>query len=313
MENYDKYPRNIFKPEKRCIRGVNFNYYKAVFRSLTDLYNYLKSEPKINREIFTRLASERESYSFSGREYEEALEMLVSPVDDEYADFLTLQKKLDTDTFDSITEYETYKSASGGVIDIPSYVTGSPLCYLSERETYEPKFVRMNVLLSYYCGTSKNQVRNRALIVTSLVNALEKAGYIVDMNAFSLCEEANELLEVNVNIKSSDESLNKANLIKALCYVEFLRRIIFRVRETMPVKNEDWGEGYGKTCSRTIAHDALKLSNDDLFIDQPSNLNIKGYDLLEDFNNTVKNLKLADKIDLKESRKNIQKVKKLIL
>ena len=189
MSNVIRFTKNIFDPKSFVLNNYEYKLYRANFRSMSDLYNYLKSEPEINSRVFPRLASEREDSDFAGEPYDAAVESLIKPVKAEFNDFLKLQSKLDNQSLDYVTEYVTTKSAAGSVIDIPSYVSGSPLCYISEKEVYEPKFVRMNVLLSYYCGTTKDQVVNRAIITTSLINALEKEGYIVDINAFSLAEE----------------------------------------------------------------------------------------------------------------------------
>lgn len=314
MSNIIRFPNNIFAPTKCVIKNYGYDLYRANFRSMNDLYTYLKSYPEINSKVFPRLASSREGFEFAGVDFEKAVEDLVKPVKAEYGDFLKLQSKLDTHSTDYVTEYVTTKSAAGSVIDIPSYVSGSPLCYISEKEVYEPKFVRLNVLLSYYCGTSKSQVENRALVTTSLINALEKEGYIVDINAFAISEEGKELMNINVNLKNSNDSLNKANLIKSLCYVEFLRRIIFRVKETIPVKDEDWGDGYGCTCDEEKIRAILRLTDDDIFIDQPREMRIRGNDLIEDFEAAVDSLKIENKIDVKESRKELEtEVKRMSL
>lgn len=307
MENYELFPNNVFEPTKKKINNFNYDFYKMNFRSLSDLYKYLTSNPVINHNCFPRLASEREGFDFAGKDYDTALSMLMGPVDKDYAEFLALQKQIDNSSFDFVTEYVSSKSTAGGVIDIPSYVTGSPLCYRSEIETFEPKFVRINLLLSYYCGTTKEQVQNRALIVTALVNALERAGYSVDINTFALSKEGSEVLDVNVNIKNSNDTLNKANLIKSLCYVEFFRRLIFRVKETSLVTDEEWGNGYGCTVDKDFARQALNLSSNDIYIDQPRDLGIKGDNLLSDFKSAVKRLNVTDKIDVKESISNLEK------
>ena len=314
MSNVIRFPKNIFDPTPFVLNNYEYKLYRANFRSISDLYQYLKSNPDINSSVFPRLASVREDSDFAGEPYEAAVESLVKPVKAEFKDFLKLQSKLDSQSLDYVTEYVTTKSAAGSVIDIPSYVSGSPLCYISEKEVYEPKFVRMNVLLSYYSGTTKDQVVNRAIITTSLINALEKEGYIVDINAFSLAEEGKELLNVNVNLKNSNDTLNKANLIKSLCYVEFLRRIIFRVRETVPVKDYEWGDGYGRTCDERKVRAVLRLRDDDLLIDQPREMGVRGRSLIGDFESAIESLKLENKIDVKASKKELEtEVKRMSL
>ena len=312
MSNVERFPSNIFDPVEVKIKNYPRKMYRANFRSLYDLRNYLTNNPEINHNCFPRLASEREGYDFAGESYEDTLKMIDGPIKEEFADFFTLQKKIDRSSFEFVKEYVSTKSVAGGVIDIPSLVTGSPLCYVSEKEVFEPKFIRLNLLLSYYCGTSKSQVKNRALIVTALINALEREGYVVDVNTFAVSKEGKELMNINVNIKNSNQTLNKANLIKSLCYVEFFRRLIFRVKETLDVKDEEWGDGYGVTCDKDEILELLKLSKDDIFVDQPRELCIYGRNLVEDFDNAVKFLGIGDKIDVKESRDNIKRQVKVL-
>ena len=134
MSNVIRFPKNIFDPTPFVLNNYEYKLYRANFRSISDLYQYLKSNPDINSSVFPRLASEREDSDFAGEPYEAAVESLVKPVKAEFKDFLKLQSKLDSQSLDYVTEYVTTKSAAGSVIDIPSYVSGSPLCYISEKE-----------------------------------------------------------------------------------------------------------------------------------------------------------------------------------
>lgn len=314
--NQDRYPNNIYEPTILRVGNNNYKYYRAKFSSLYDLYNYLKSEPLINTNVFHELHSSSRDSDFAGIPYDEALEELMKPPRGDYRNFLRLSDSLNNDCTNYIQEYIEVKSPGGGYIDIPAYCSGDPLCYKTSRSIYTPKFVKLNITLSYYWGTSKEQVLNRALIVSALVNAFEQAGYIVEINTFELSHLEDELVNISVNIKNSDETFNKSSLYKTLCYVEFLRRILFRVLETIDVEYDEWQHTYGSTASESFTRKALKLDSTDIFIDQPREMGIRGNNIVDDFIHTLNNLDLEDKIDVEKAaddfRKDIKVLKKTI-
>lgn len=304
--NHIEFPYNIYRPEIITVDGDRYVRYNARFGSLHDLYVYLRSHPRINRKVFSNLSSITGTTEFAGAPIEEAIEELDLPPRDEYRDFLKLSERLNDDSLGYVQEHITISAPGGGCIDIPAYASGNPFCYKIGRSIYTPKFVRINVLLSYYSGTSKEQILNRALIVAALVNAFEQEGYIVDVNTFELSAEDNEVIDIDVNIKNSDETFNKASLYKTLCYVEFLRRILFRVLETMDVKNK-WGFGYGHPCSESFVREAKRLDASDIVIDQPREMGIRGKDIAEDFRNAIEHLQLGDKIDVDKAADEFEK------
>ena len=155
-------------------------------------------------------------------------------------------------------------------------------------------------------GELLKKFKNRALIIAALVNAFEQAGYIVEVNTFEVSKEDDEIIDIDVNIKNSDETFNRASLYKSLCYVEFLRRLLFRVLESLDVKNY-WGSGYGQTCSENFVRKAKRMDENDIFFDQPREMGINGKDIGADFVRTLEHLNLEDKIDVERAKEEFQK------
>ncbi|MDE5888413.1 MAG: hypothetical protein K2H20_00160, partial [Bacilli bacterium] len=301
-ENQLNFSDNIFKPEKIKVGRYNYQMYRARFNNLYALYEYLKSNPEINHDVFYKLSSVKGSYDFAGKPYEEALEDLVGEVDPGYEEFLKLQSDLNNAKRGKVHKFKLVRTVAGGHLNIPAYCAGSPLCYETEERISKPKFIRIHVSLSYYWGTSKSQVLHRAIIITNIIRALEKAGYSVDLRTFEMSMEANELVYIIVQIKKHGGRLNMSALYKTLCHVEFLRRILFRILETMDVKNS-WCEGYGQTCGEEFIRKALKLGKDDIFFDQPREMGIYGNDLADDFESAIKHLNLEDKINVEKAKR----------
>lgn len=312
IDNSKEFPNNIFPPEDKKIDNKTYKFYKARFNSLYEIYEYLKSNPNLNRKVFRKLSSETNDSSFAGRSYEKSVEDLVSDVDPGYQEFLQLQNDINNARKIDIHKYVTVKTIAGGHINIPAYAAGAPLCYETEEKVKKPKFIRIFVTLSYYWRTSKEQVLNRAIIITNVLKALERAGYNVDLNTFEMSYENDEVVYINVKIKKFGQKMNMAALYKTLCHVEFLRRILFRILETLAVTN-DWGNGYGVTCSESFVRKALNLGSNDIFFDQPNDMNINGKNLAEDFVSAIKHLNLEDKIDVEKAKKEFKEdVKTLI-
>ena len=307
MSNVDKYPTNIYDPKTISVDGEEYTFFKAKFNSLYDLYSYLKSKPDINRYVFEELHSESNGSDFAGASYDKALEELIGPPRGEFSDFMKLSEGLNGIASDYVLEYINVSAPGGGYIDIPAYCSGNPYCYKTSRSVYTPKFIRMYITLSYNWCTNKKQVLNRALIVAALVNAFEKAGYIVELNTFELSKCDDEVVNINVNIKNNDETFNKASLFKTLCHVEFLRRILFRVLETMDVENYGWQGTYGETTDEEFVREVLKLDENDIFIDQPNRMDIGGKDIVKDFRNVLERLNLEGKIDVEEVSEEFKK------
>lgn len=299
--NHVRFSDNIFEVDDILVGSDKYKLYLARFSNLFDVYEYLKANPKLNRKVFYRLHSETGSRDFAGKPYEEAVEDLVSDIDPGYEEFLRLQKDINNASNIEIHKYKTVRTVAGGHLNIPAYSMGNPLCYETEQKISKPKFVRIHVSLSYYWGTSKQQVLHRAIIITNILKALERAGYNVDLNTFELSSNSNELIYIVVNVKKHGEKLNMQALYKTLCHVEFLRRILFRILETLDVKN-DWEDGYGTTCSESFVRKALKFNKNDIFFDQPREMGITGEDLAKDFERAITHLNLEDKIDVEKAK-----------
>lgn len=309
--NVEKFPDNIFERDRIEVDDYHYNIYKARFNNLYALYEYLKAEPDINRGVFYKLSSVEGDSDFAGKPYKKAVEELVSEVDPGYQEFLKLQSDLNARK-GKIHRYKTVKTLAGGHLNVPAYCAGSPLCYETEEKIMKPKFARMHVTLSYYWGTEKKQVLNRAIIITNILKALENAGYSVDLNTFELSRCGDELAYIIVQIKKHGGRCDMQALYKSLCHVEFLRRILFRVLETMDVEN-GWCSGYGSTCDEIFTRDALKLGKNDIFFDQPRDMGIRGNDLADDFESAMEHLNLSDKIDVERAKKQFREETKILV
>ena len=306
LSNRERFPNIVLEPEVKTIQDEEYTIYKFKFRGLSDLYNYLKSDPIINRKIFgVRLSSSFKSSDFAGMPYEDALEQLVNYNDPKYDEFLKMSKKTKVKNLKIGSMFKEINTVAGGVVRPQALATGDPRVYKTTRVYKIDKTVNIYATASYRWDTSKAQVYNRAVILTNIIHALEEQGITVNVNVFEASYKHDEILEVELNIKKNGKSTNYQALYRSLCNVEFLRRILFRVIETSDVKN-NWRDGYGSTCPEKFMREYYKLDDDDIYFGQPLEMGIQGKDIGYDFEEAVNHLKLNKVIDVPKAKKRIR-------
>ena len=298
--NYLNYKDNIFKPKDITICDKDYKLYLARFSNLYELYDYLKSEPRINKIVFDKLSSINSPESFAGKPYDEALEELISKTSEDFEEFLKI------DSFNANEgishKYEKYQTPTHGRLIIPSYCVGKPNCYESSRRIKEPKYINIHISLAYTARVEKSQVLNRALIITNILNALENAGYIINLDTFELSYLGNELAYIVVELKNYNDKLDLQTLYKTLCHIHFRRRILFRVLETLDLTNKMWGISYGTVCQKEFISNFLNFSEGDIYFDEPTKMGILGNDFITDLENAINYLNLQDKIPIEETK-----------
>ena len=101
-----------------------------------------------------------------------------------------------------------------------------------------PNYIKLFISLNYASKTTTSQIDNRAIIIASLVDYLERANYHVEINCFALSYCHSEAMKILINIKKPTEKTNMNDFCK-MFNEEFLRRLLFRVQETMDFQ-EAW-------------------------------------------------------------------------
>ena len=313
--NLENFPNNVKPMETYEYNEKSYNVYGFKFEGIYDLYNYLSANPVINEWSFGE-ADEVDSitnYSdFAGKPYDEALKELLDSKDEGYRHFLRIGKAIEASKKRQVSRFVPYNSVSGGVIRPEAIATGDPHIYRSTKVIQTEGYININALIGYDGHNTKNQVFNRAIILTNVINALEANGYTVNVNAFETSlmngEVFGEIIKILFRIKRGNSGIDYHSLYRSMCYVEFLRRLLFRVFETADVKFW-WKPSYGRTIDKSMNIDLLRLDKKDLFFDQPSSMGIRGESLEEDFESAINNLGLTDKIDVKREMEKIRRLK----
>ncbi len=310
-QNFKTFPKNVWEPRQVQTSEENYTLFGFHFKGIQDFYDFLKKEPRINKEVWGGgLESINNDADFAGEPYESAVEKLVREMDPGYQEYLQIQKNIHAKAA-KVHEYQLIKSVAGGMVNPVDYTTGSPTIYRSSRLITKPKFLTIDTQVAYLSHTSKSQVFNRAIIITNLIRALERKGYNVDVNSFMLAYKDDELIQAIFQIKQHGERTNYQSLYKSLVDVEFFRRLCFRLMEVSDVEN-DWSWGYGRTAEESLAREVLKLKKDDIYFDQPSEMGIYGHDIGDDFENAIEHLGLEKIIDVPREKEILEECVKVL-
>ena len=165
--NCHKFPNNFFMPKKLDTGEI---LHVVRFSGLNDLYEYLTSDPVINEKVFKYMQSLNNDSSFAGKSYDDAVSDLISnSYNPGYQEFLKLQNSLENCINMPIHRYNKVMTVAGGHLNVPAYSAGAPLCYETEERRMAPKFIHIDVTISYMHSTTKEQVFNRAIIVIGLI------------------------------------------------------------------------------------------------------------------------------------------------
>lgn len=283
---------------------MGYKVYNMKFSNLTDLQLYLKSNPPVNKRVFREQSSLSTDYKFHGEDLEKCIEYCIGGYDSGFESFLKTSNDLkkigvaDTDT-------RTLKrSLYGGIPLAPLVAAGVPDCMLRYDRSEELKYVTIYFNLAYPHFTTEAEIVNRGLATLHIIQALENKGYIVNFKAFELSKCYDEMINISVDLKKpGDLFLNMEKCYFPIKAKEFLRRILFRVLESMPVENSSWSGGYGQAAKQKEMEVFFGAKKTDLIIAAPREMNITGGNIYNDTLTLINNLKIQDEFDINRIKK----------
>lgn len=280
-----------------------YTWYEADFHDLSQMQLFLLEDPPIHSEIFTEVASINGGNKFHGVPLEQAVSYLISGYSDNYDQFLSLRQELSRALEIKIPRRRYIKSQVGSRVHMANFVANKPKYMLRLEPAPIAKIANIHFNLSYPQGEDAVQIRHRGILTLNLIKLMEMNGYHVRLNAFSLAKEDDEIIYVKVNLKSPGEILNERKCFFPFCAREFPRRLIFRIRESMPVQNEYWGYSYGSSQEANSIQELLDLPKEDIIISSPSYMGVYGGDIYDDANRFFERLNLDDSIKVKKLQK----------
>lgn len=278
-----------------------FVIYRMNFDSLHELEHYLLGNPKVNTKIFKSLKSEYLSEDFAGEKLEKAINYCHGGYRKEFDRFLLLKKKLDSVYVKKSHGRRTVSSFVGSRPNVAAYVAGVPKNMYRIERVKEKKFIDIYMNLAYSGETTDEQILNRGILTLNLISIFEASGLGVNLFVFEASHLYDEVFITEIKLKKYGEITNVGKCYYPLCGKEFIRRVLARVKESMPFK-EKWNIGYGASLPESIIRDILHINSNAFLISTPEEMGIKGYDIFEDADAFLEKLNLTDRVSVPRYR-----------
>lgn len=279
------------------IESKNLTEYKMYFGSIGEVQNFLRYDPDINSEIFYEQKSKSSSVAFAGAPLEVAIQYLIGGYSENYEQFLSMARQLEQINKKKARVRKTTTSFVGQRPNVPAYIAGAPKNMYRLERTEEKKLKRIWMKVTYESSTTEEQIRNRGIIALNLINLLEMNNYMVDFRLFEVCSVDNEIFRCEIELKKPGQMLMPRLCYYPMCGKEFVRRVLCRIKESMPFKC-GWGLSYGVVLSEEYTRMIMDFHDKDIYIGSPSEMNIKGENIYEDADTFLEKIGIGDKIVL---------------
>ncbi|MBQ7944022.1 MAG: hypothetical protein IJ326_08185 [Lachnospiraceae bacterium] len=280
------------------IERAEQNYiYRAAFPSLSQLYLFLSSNPTLNNFTFATQKSMTFSEAFAGEPLDIAIDYCLGGYEKDFSMFIKLKRDIDRVNLRHVPSRRPRPSVVGSRPNVPAFVAGAPLSMYRMDRVKPKKLITVYINLAYNNNTTEAQIRNRGILTLNLIKLLENNDYIVNFKVFEICAVHNEIFVVNIGLKKPGELLDVKKCYYPLCGKEFLRRVISRVKESMPFR-EKWHMTYGQLVNEQLARELMDIPEDAILISDPDSMQIYGENIYADADAFLEKLHLSEMISV---------------
>jgi len=158
---------------------------------------------------------------------------------------------------------------TGHSLDVGEYLAGNPCCW--EAAGDEEAETKPVVSIGVNCCTSANvpasTIMNRGAAVLSYVDALEAAGFRVELWSCFAATGGGVEADIRTLVKAAGETWSPAAVAFSICHPAWLRRVMFRHYETdpehMPMIN---GGSYGRVTESHLYDSDGKVDGIDVYL-----------------------------------------------
>ena len=123
--------------------------YKYNFSNLTDLHNYLSSNPTVNRNVFTTQSSVKGSTSFAGADLNTAIDYLRGSYKVDFDKFDIAVNSLKKIGYQDNNSRKLERCIHGGVYLSPLVAAGVPACMIRYTRDTEPRRITVYFQLAF--------------------------------------------------------------------------------------------------------------------------------------------------------------------
>lgn len=292
----------VYSEYNKDVDDEDFKFYEYEFNSLAELINFIDNNEPYKQWYSSYynnvLASEKKDYDFNGtKNIEEAKMLCLKGNSKEIDDFITLNEELKNQFLFKSQRRNFVEDVYGSRLQISKVLTGNPKSMMRLIRNEPLKYVNVWVNCSCNCGTERNAITNRGIIISNMIKLLENNGYKVNLNFYFLARKfsgnAKEAIYIKVNIKNPGEKLDLSSTYFPLCHPSFLRRLIFAVMERTNCDGA-WKNGYGTPVNNV--EDFITIQKNDIIVKEPNYVEVYGYDLLNDTISLFNNVNFCDYI-----------------
>lgn len=259
--------------------------YSFDFDNLFELADYVETAP-INEKIFFKVSSQVDDPDraewYGTRTFEDAVKLCRYGDFDGFDQFIDLNTKLEKGMPYYTQKRNIVPNTYGHRPIVHRAIMNNPnsMLYLVRNEQY--KFVHIYFNVNASLKNEKSQFINRGITVMNIIRFLENNGYRVKLDFFEATHINNEFFYANVNIKNEGERLDIATCYFPMCNPAFLRRILFRLLESIPAKYPAWGNGYGLPMDPKQTKKFIGADDNSIVISETKDMGIRGYELFSD-------------------------------
>lgn len=266
--------------------------YRMSFNSPGELHMWLSGQPPVNKGVFLRQHSILGDEGFAGADYETALKYCLGGYSEHYGAVMELQRELEKYVPVKIYRRHRQKAFAGSHPNVPAFIADSPKAMFKMERAEEKKFVNIYFNLACPVITPPGAIINRGAAALSLVRVLEGQGMGVNFKVFMAVYSREEIFMFEIVYKSPMEMLSVKKCCYPLCSKEFVRRIIFRVMESVPFENAEWYPHYGEPLTDSQFRSIFGISDNDMVISSPWEMGVTGDNIFTDSRNLLMKLGL---------------------
>lgn len=269
--------------------------YNMKFDSIGEVQLFLSRDPERNSMQFGEYKSETVEEKFAGPPLQQAIENCIRGYEEGYEQFLDFARQLESVNRQYAPGYSVEKSFVGQRPNVPAYVAGAPKTMYRTKRVQQKKAI--NICMNVTCSSveTEEQIRARGIITLNLIRILEMNNYIVNFRLFEVSKYKSEVFSCEVNLKRPGEKLNSRVCYYPMCGKGFVRRVIARIKESVPFK-EYWGVSYGSVVNEENAKLIMNVGENDIYIGTPTEMNVSGLDIYEDADAFLEKLGIGDKV-----------------
>ena len=272
-----------------------YKVFRIKFNSLTELELYLSQDPKVNTTVFASQKSIYMPESFAGVPLKEAIQYCHGGYQKDFEIFLEMKKDLERANVKASHYRRSVPAVVGSRPHVQNFVAGTPKTMYRLDRAKTKKFVDVYVNLAYSGETTEEQIRNRGILVLNMISLFEQNDIAVNLYAFEASGLYDEIFIADIRLKKPGEFINVGKCYYPMCSKEFLRRLLVRVKESMPF-TERWGMGYGGVLPENLIRLSMGIDDETILIRSPLEIGLKGNDIYEDADVFFRSLKLSDVI-----------------